>query len=346
MEDLEVVRLLGQGGIATVYLCRRRQTGELLAVKRIPQERLKTAEQKRRAAAERHLLKHLSGPYLAKGIRSYEDDDFLSMEMEYIVDARPLYQCIWQYRQTGRLSESVAKYFAAQIVLAVASIHDAGYMHRDLKSGNVVIDHRGIAFVIDYGFAKALKSGGSTECGGRESQRTWSLCGTHYVMAPEMFRRQVYGTEVDWWGLGVIIHEMVTGRPPWEYKPSADLPVERFFDEVIAGAERLALPKGLTQTDMSPQCRSLIQSLLEVEPEKRLGHNGASEVMAHGWFHDIDWKEFSAQGHVQSPYDSKIDFNPSLDLLHRRQDETVDDNSPSSAESIDPEDDAKYFGDF
>lgn len=110
--------------------------------------------------------------------------------MEFI-DGKPLYQCIWKYRDgTGRFPEPVAQFFAAQLVLAVRALHAGGFVHRDLKSGNVLVDQRGFAKVIDFGFAKALAT---------TDDRTHSFCGTHYVMAPEIFTRGSHGFAADWW---------------------------------------------------------------------------------------------------------------------------------------------------
>lgn len=114
--------------------------------------------------------------------------------MEHI-DGRTLYQCIWGYRDAGRLPEHVARFFAAQIVLAVQELHGLGFIHRDLKSGNVLINTAGKATVIDFGLSKHI-SGGE---GGQESARAGSLCGTPYILAPEVFQRSGHSFAVDWW---------------------------------------------------------------------------------------------------------------------------------------------------
>lgn len=113
--------------------------------------------------------------------------------MEY-VDGKPLYQCIWKYKDgSGRLPEHVAKFFAAQLVLAVRALHTGGFVHRDLKSGNVLVDHAGFVKVIDFGFAKQLAAHGAGPT------RVHSLCGTHYIIAPEVFTRSASGFAADWW---------------------------------------------------------------------------------------------------------------------------------------------------
>lgn len=171
-------------------------------MKRIPLERLSTPQQQERLRAEQQILSTLRSPFLCRSASPHhqqdqaQDDDkdkgYHSIPMEYI-DGKPLYQCIWRYKdRSGRLPEVVARFFAAQIVLAVRTLHSHGFVHRDLKSGNVLIDQQGFAKVIDFGFAKQMIGGGA-------EQRTRSFCGTHYITAPEIFTRGSHGFEADWW---------------------------------------------------------------------------------------------------------------------------------------------------
>lgn len=179
--------------ICIVYTC--------AALKRIPIEKLASPQQQERLRLEQQILTTVASPFLCRSASSQEqghsqdqqDNEskaYHSIAMEFI-DGKPLYQCIWRYKdQSGRLPERVATFFAAQIVLALRTLHTSGFVHRDLKSGNVLIDNEGFVKVIDFGFAKQL---GATE------QRTKSFCGTHYIMAPEIFTRCLYGFDVDWW---------------------------------------------------------------------------------------------------------------------------------------------------
>lgn len=122
-----------------------------------------------------------------KSVRFEEDDEEVRFILEYI-DGFPLHKCIWGYNDGTGFPESVARYFAAQIVLAVEALHSQGYMHRDVKSGNVLVSRAtGNVTLIDFGMAKRIKD------------RTSSLCGTDYIMAPEIFSGYSYGFAADWW---------------------------------------------------------------------------------------------------------------------------------------------------
>ena len=149
--------------------------------------------QKRRVEVEKCILQRVTSPFLCRGFEMFETTEEIALLLEY-VDGRTLYECVWNYQGTGRFPENVAKFFAAQLVLALGDLHAHGYIHRDLKSGNVLVGKDGFIKVIDFGLAKKVAV---TET--EENGRTHSICGTHYIIAPEVMARQPYGVSVDWW---------------------------------------------------------------------------------------------------------------------------------------------------
>ena len=160
------------------------------ALKRISKSKVVTEQQTKRLETEEHILQHVKSPFLCQGSTSFETADDVSMLLEY-VEGRALYECVWRYRDLGRFPEQVTNFFAAQLVLALRDLHGQGYIHRDLKSGNVLVAKDGFVKVIDFGLARTKVPDGSG--------RTRSMCGTHYIMAPEVRTRQPYGVAVDWW---------------------------------------------------------------------------------------------------------------------------------------------------
>ncbi|OQR90281.1 cAMP-dependent protein kinase catalytic subunit alpha-like [Achlya hypogyna] len=188
-----------------------------------------------------------------------------SLVMPYI-PGEPLYKCIWN---ATAFSESFAKACTVQIALAITSVHARGFMHRDLKSGNILLTRDGRCHLVDFGFAKA--TGG----------RAMTLCGTHYAMAPEVFGRLGYDTAVDWWALGVLIYEMVVGSPPWSYK-SDGMALADYFATIVGTAAALPWP---AKCSLSPELKDLVAGLLQVDPLKRFG----SAALKHRWFADVDW---------------------------------------------------------
>ena len=154
------------------------------------------------ALLERAALKHLCHPLIASLLRTASDEDHLFVVLEAALGG-PLQRHI---AKAGRLPLSAARYYAAQVAVAVDHVHAQRVIHRDLKASNVVLDARGRVKLVDFGAAAVLES-----CDDERS----TLCGTPHAMAPEMIRRQKYGCGVDWWALGVLFAEMLGGRPPF-----------------------------------------------------------------------------------------------------------------------------------
>lgn len=321
-----------------MYLVRRPNSTDFYALKKIPTSMISTDQQKIRLLAEKTILLENASSFLCRGFEAFETPAEIGLLQEYI-DGRALYECVWKYRDSGRFPENVAKFFAVQLVLALRDLHARGYIHRDFKSGNVLVGKNGFVKVIDFGLSKNVVEGG--EAGG-DSERTQSLCGTPYIMAPEMFFRKPYGYAVDWWSLGVVIYEMVVGHPPWEYQCPTDSTMGEYFQRIKRKTESLFFEDDEKSTNsLSSELKSLISALLQIDPCKRLGRNGAPEVINHSWFTDIDWTKFERNEFpLVVPYDFDSDYNPAR-VRHYEGQESI-----SSAESIDPEDNAKYFAGF
>ncbi|KAH7481899.1 hypothetical protein KRP22_011138 [Phytophthora ramorum] len=342
MEDLEQLQLLGRGGYASVYLVRRPNSPDLYALKRISRAKIATEQQKCRLEAEKFILQQVKSPFLCRGFEAFETAKEVGLLQEFI-EGRALYECVWKYRESGKFPEHVAKFFAAQLVLAVRDLHAAGFIHRDLKSGNVLVGRDGSVKVIDFGLTKRVDV---DKEGGDSPARTQSMCGTHYVMAPEIFFREPYGATIDWWSLGVVIYEMVAGHSPWEYQCPTNSTINEYFARIkrIASSPFQAnLGRNHAQMpDLSADLQSLISGLLTINPHDRLGRGGATEIMHHAWFHDVDWDILESKGSsIAVPYDPIADYNAARARTPPPRNESL-----SSAESIDSEENAKYFAGF
>ncbi|ETV73818.1 AGC protein kinase, variant 3 [Aphanomyces astaci] len=205
-----------------------------------------------------------------------------------VLPGEPVYKSLWRH-QRG-FPEAFAKQCAAQVVVALLDLHGRGFMHRDVKTGNVLLDPAtGRCHLIDFGFAKPLVRDDGTLDG-----RAMSFVGTHYAMAPEVYRcshqqrDNYYTVAVDWWALGVFVFELLHGSPPWPYKCEDG--------ELVRYAATLEQPLEFPSHShfANPHVRDLLSvlfmcsQLLCVDPSARL--TGVA-VQRHPWFCDVNWED-------------------------------------------------------
>mmetsp|Transcript_2727 Transcript_2727/g.4278 ORF Transcript_2727/g.4278 Transcript_2727/m.4278 type:complete len:252 (+) Transcript_2727:867-1622(+) len=172
-------------------------------------------------------------------------------------------------------TEEKAKFYIAEIVVALGDLHSRNIIYRDLKPDNVVIDDEGHAQLIDFGMAKSQI---------KEVQRgARTFCGSVKYLAPEMLKKIGHGQSLDWYLLGVLLYEMIIGVTPYFSNDK-----DQLFENIING--KLKLPRNI-----SPEVKHLIISLLNRNPSKRLGSkpgsDGALEIMKHPFFAEINWED-------------------------------------------------------
>lgn len=161
---------------------------------------------------EREILGDVSGhPFITNLLASFSDRDFLYLLLDYVPGGE-LFSYLRKFR---RFDEGMARFYAAEIVLVLEYLHEqqGGVAYRDLKPENLLLDEEGHIRLVDFGFAKRL--------GGRDgSTETYTLCGTPEYLAPEVIHNKGHTTAVDWWALGILIYEFLTGYPPfWHQNP-------------------------------------------------------------------------------------------------------------------------------
>lgn len=129
---------------------------------------------------------------------SFHDDRYIYMLLEVCLGGE-----IWTIlRNKNNFDEDTAKFIIACVTEAFHYIHARGIIYRDLKPENLVLDSRGYVKLVDFGFAKYIG----------HQKRSWSVCGTPAYLAPEMIRKQAHDKAVDFWALGILTHELLTGE--------------------------------------------------------------------------------------------------------------------------------------
>jgi serine/threonine protein kinase len=185
--------------------------------------------------------------------------------MEYV----PRGELFSYLRKFRAFPSNLAKFYIAEVVLALEHLHKNNIIYRDLKPENIIIDNNGHIKLTDFGFAKQLSG---------PRARTYSLCGTPDYMSPESFdTKNGYSFVSDWWSLGILTYELLTGLPPFNNAEG------RLRDQIVHGAVPVA--EGL-----DPVARDFIEKLLCKDQNTRLGSQGAVSVQQHPWFSDINWE--------------------------------------------------------
>jgi len=176
-------------------------------------------------------------------------------------------------------NEQIARFYVAEIILALEYLHGQGILYRDVKPENILLDACGHIKLSDFGLAKIgvfdSNKGAST------------ICGTPNYMSPEVIRGQQYGLSVDWWSLGIAMYDMLVGYPPWFY-PNEEI-------EVTFRGIKFEPLRFSARLNLSRKVKNLMLLLLQKKSHNRLGNDGAEEVKAHPFFQKIDWQDLEAK---------------------------------------------------
>jgi len=245
--DLDMLRTLGKGTYGRVRLCRAKATGELFAIKIIRKAKVIKRRQENHIRWEKRILSTIRHPFIVNLEAAFQDATRLYLTLEF-VQGGEFFNLL---RKANVLRLPIARFYAAQIVLVLRFLHSSKIVYRDLKPENCLLNLDGYLKLADFGFAKRLAA---------KPYRTYTLCGTPEYLAPEILRPQGHGFAVDWWALGILLYEMLIGRPPF-----GDNDPVLIYKKIMKGSVR-KWPRNIDVT-----VKEFITRLLVVDPEKRLG---------------------------------------------------------------------------
>ena len=238
---------------------------------------------------EKHVFEQATNHPFLVGLHScFQTESRLFYVIEYLCGGDLMYHM----QRKRKLPEDHARFYSAEIIIALDFLHNKGIIYRDLKLDNVLLDIDGHIKLTDYGMCKEGLSRG---------EQTSTFCGTPNYIAPEMLRGEAYDFSVDWWALGVLLYEMMAGRSPFEpinENPgdNPDLNTEDHLFQVIL-EKPIRIPRSL-----SVKAASVLKGFLQKSPTDRLGsHDGQREIEQHLFFKQIDWKLLE-QKLIQPPY--------------------------------------------
>ncbi|XP_030825437.1 RAC-beta serine/threonine-protein kinase-like isoform X2 [Camarhynchus parvulus] len=281
MADFDYLKLLGKGTFGKVILVREKASGRHYAMKILRKEVVIAKDEVAHTVTESRVLQSSRHPFLTALKYAFQTSDRLCFVMEYANGG----ELFFHLSRERVFPEPGARFYGAEITSALQYLHSRDVVYRDIKLENLMLDKDGHIKITDFGLCKEGVTDGAT-------MRTF--CGTPEYLAPEVLEDNDYGRAVDWWGLGVVMYEMLCGRLPF-YSPDH----ERLFELILL--EELRFPRSL-----GPESRSLLAGLLRKDPKHRLGGGpgDAREVMEHPFFAGIDWLDVE-QRKVTSEVDTR-----------------------------------------
>lgn len=267
LADLKTVGTLGVGGFGQVDLVTVDGFEEKFAIKKLAKEHIVQNSQEEHVLNEKRVLQRLNNTFCISLLATFKDDRYVYLMMDSCLGGE-----LWLHlKHKGSFRETAARFYVASVVEGLAYIHSIGYVYRDLKPENLMLDATGYVKIVDFGFAKKI---------GR-NEKTWTFCGTPDYMAPEIVMNHGHDFGADLWSVGVLIFELLCGRPPFAAKDPMDT-----YNKIILGIDRAKFPRHFPEA-----ARSLITALCRECSTERLGnlHEGMAGIRTHRWFEGFGW---------------------------------------------------------
>uniref|UniRef100_A0A8C2RGF6 cGMP-dependent protein kinase n=1 Tax=Capra hircus TaxID=9925 RepID=A0A8C2RGF6_CAPHI len=262
LSDFNIIDTLGVGGFGRVELVQlKSEESKTFAMKILKKRHIVDTRQQEHIRSEKQIMQGAHSDFIVRLYRTFKDSKYLYMLMEACLGGE-----LWTIlRDRGSFEDSTTRFYTACVVEAFAYLHSKGIIYRDLKPENLILDHRGYAKLVDFGFAKKIGFG----------KKTWTFCGTPEYVAPEIILNKGHDISADYWSLGILI-------PPF----SGPDPMKT-YNIILRGIDMIEFPKKIAKN-----AANLIKKLCRDNPSERLGNlkNGVKDIQKHKWFEGFNWE--------------------------------------------------------
>ncbi|KAL2209844.1 serine/threonine protein kinase [Sarocladium strictum] len=268
--DFEILKLIGKGTFGQVYQVRKKDTQRIYAMKVLQKKVIVQKKEVAHTVGERNILVRTAtsdSPFIVGLKFSFQTPSELYLVTDYMSGG----ELFWHLQKEGRFDERRAKFYIAELILAIQHLHQNDIVYRDLKPENILLDANGHIALCDFGLSKANLTKNDT---------TNTFCGTTEYLAPEVLLDESgYTKMVDFWSLGVLVFEMCCGWSPFYAEDT-----QQMYKNIAFGKVRFP------RETLSQEGRNFVKGLLNRNPRHRLGAtDDAEELKRHPFFGDIDW---------------------------------------------------------
>ena len=288
--DFEPLKLLGRGSFGEVLLVRLKANKKVYAMKILNKNLLKIKRQQVHTKTERDLMVKINCPFIVNIKSAFQDTSKLYIVSEFMQGGDMFY-----HMHDGKIiifNNEKTKFYIMELVLALEFLHKNNMVYRDLKPENILLDSKGHVKLTDFGLSKILET---------EDDKAFTICGTPQYLAPEVLNKKGYNKSVDWWSLGCVMYEMLTGRIPFPIKKGVKLNM-KIYEQAVKYPDHLY-----------KNAKDLIKKLLIVNPNERLGSgpDGSEDVKKHPFFKGINWDD-AFQRKIKPPFIPRLKSDTDL----------------------------------
>ncbi|KAI0841098.1 kinase-like domain-containing protein [Hypoxylon sp. FL0890] len=285
-DDFQILRLIGKGTFGQVYQVRKKDTGRIYAMKVLSKKVIVQKKEVAHTVGERNILVRTAmseSPFIVGLKFSFQTQNDLFLVTDYMSGG----ELFWHLQKEGRFDEKRAKFYIAELILAIEHLHKNDIVYRDLKPENILLDANGHIALCDFGLSKANLT---------QNDTTNTFCGTTEYLAPEVLLDEAgYTKMVDFWSLGVLVFEMCCGWSPFYAEDT-----QQMYKNIAFGKVRFP------RDTLSQEGRNFVKGLLNRNPKHRLGAtDDAEELKRHPFFADVNW-DLLAKKLITPPFKPKL----------------------------------------
>lgn len=268
LDDIHIVATLGVGGFGRVELVRLDGSNQTYALKQLKKRHIVETRQQEHIMSEKNIMLEARCDFIVRLYCTFKDNKYLYMLLEACLGGE-----LWTIlRDKGSFDDSTTRFYTACVTEALAYLHTKGIVYRDLKPENILLDNKGYGKLVDFGFAKRIGHG----------RKTWTFCGTPEYVAPEIILNRGHDLSADYWSLGILMFELLTGSPPF----TGSDPMKT-YNIILKGMDMIEFPRKITRN-----AANMIKKLCKDNPTERLGYqkSGLKDIQKHKWFDGFNWE--------------------------------------------------------